>query len=174
MNPFVDLAKKSVETFIKEDKKIKVPENLPQKLLNQKGGVFVTIEKNKNLRACIGTYLPTQSNLAEEIISNAISAATEDYRFGSVKKEELPELSYTVYLLKKPELIKNIKELNPKKYGIMIKTADYPLKSALLLPNLEGIDTINKQISIACQKGDINPEKEKILIYKFEVEKYEQ
>jgi AMMECR1 domain-containing protein len=126
------------------------------------------------LRGCVGTYLPTKESIAEEIIQNAIAAATEDYRFGQIKKEELPFLSYTVYILNPPELIKDIKELNPKKYGIIIRTADPPAKSALLLPDLEGVNTTEEQIEIVCQKGDINPAKDKLIIFRFTVEKHEE
>ena len=203
MNLYVSLAKKAVESYIGEKKIIEPPEDLPDKFLKKRAGTFVTIMKDSELRGCIGTYLPTKINIAQEIIHNAVAAATEDYRFGSIQKTELPYLSYTVYILSEPEFVKDIKELNPKKFGIIVKTTpfvypsgseeekrgqdlfDYPnenvvfdgktpFKAGLLLPDLEGIDTIEKQISIACQKGGINPEKEKIIIYRFSVEKYTQ
>jgi len=168
----IELAKKAVEIYIEKGEIIEAPKDLSKEILEKKSGTFVTIEKNGNLRGCIGTYLPTKENVAEEIIHNGVAAATEDYRFGPIQKEELPSLSYTVYILEKPELVKNIKELDPKKYGIIIKTTQFPLKSALLLPDLEGIDTTEKQISVTCQKGGINPQKEKIIIYKFGAKKY--
>ncbi len=173
MHTLIVLVKKIVEAYIKEEKIIKAEDNLIKEFSEKKAGVFITIEKNKNLRGCIGTYLPTKNNIIEEIIQNAISAATEDYRFGPIQEDELPFLSYTVSILEKPELIKNRKELNPKEYGIIIKTLNYPPKSALLLPDLEGIDTIEKQISITCQKGNIDQLKEEIIIYKFRIKKYE-
>ncbi|PIR72068.1 MAG: AmmeMemoRadiSam system protein A [Candidatus Nealsonbacteria bacterium CG10_big_fil_rev_8_21_14_0_10_36_24] len=194
MNPYVSLAKMAVESYVKEKKIIKPPEGLPEKFLKKKSGTFVTIEKEGQLRGCIGTYLPTKENIAKEIISNAIAAATEDYRFSPIQKEELPELSYAVYILNEPELVKNINELNPKKYGIIVKTrpifssknlsgqAENDVvfnghtvpKSGLLLPDLEGIDTIEQQISIAYQKGEIDPNRERIIIYRFSVEKYDK
>jgi len=188
MKPLVSLAKLAVENYIKERKILSIPENVPEGFSKRKAGTFVTITKNKELRGCIGTYLPTKENIAKEIIHNAIAAATEDYRFGPVQKTELPYLSYAVYILSKPELVQNIKELNPKKYGIIVKTTPIlspkrtdmvfnghsVAKSALLLPDLEGIDTIEKQIFIACQKGGIDPKKEKIIIYRFTVKKYQQ
>jgi len=173
MHTLIVLVKKIVEAYIKEEKIIKAEDNLIKEFSEKKAGVFITIEKNKNLRGCIGTYLPTKNNIIEEIIQNAISAATEDYRFDPIQEDELPFLSYTVSILEKPELIKNRKELNPKEYGIIIKTLNYPPKSALLLPDLEGIDTIEKQISITCQKGNIDQLKEEIIIYKFRIKKYE-
>ena len=203
MSPFVTLAKLAVESFVKEGKIIEPPKDLPENLLNQKSGTFVTIMKNGNLRGCIGTYLPTKESIAKEIISNAVAAAAEDYRFGPIRKEELLNLKYTVYILNEvknilkqserhilsgPELIKAIRtKLDPKKYGIIVKTipinysnntdvvfnGHVPAKTGLLLPDLEGIDTLEKQVSIACQKGGINPLKEKIIIYRFTTEKYQ-
>lgn len=186
MHPLVKLAKKAVETYIKEGKIIKLAKDLPEEFLERKAGTFVTIEKEGELRGCIGTYLPTRPDIAQEIIRNSVAAATEDYRFGPIQKEELPHLSYIVYILGEPKLVRDIKELNPKKYGIIVKTVPISqsdktdvvfnghlsLKSGLLLPDLKGIDTPEQQISIACQKGGIDPREEKILIYKFEVEKY--
>jgi len=187
MNPLVLLAKSAVENYIKKKKIIPLPNDLPEEFLTRKAGTFVTIMKDGELRGCIGTYLPLRKNIAEEIIHNAIAAATEDYRFGSVREEELPHFSYTAYILNEPELVKGLKELNPKKYGIVVKTmpitspdstdvvfnGHFVAKTGLLLPDLDGVDTIEKQISIACQKGGIDPTQEKIFIYKFTVEKYQ-
>ena len=168
MHPLVSLAKSAVENYIKEGEIISVPENFPQEFLNQKAGTFVTIEKNNNLRGCIGTYLPTKENIAKEIISNAIAAATQDDRFGPIQKEELTDLSYTVYVLDKPVAVKNLEELNPKKYGIIVKSG---FKSGLLLPDLEGVDTTEEQFFITCQKAGIDPTHETVSVYKFTAQK---
>ena len=172
MHPLVSLAKSAVENYISEGKTISPTEELPEEFLSRKAGVFVTIKKEGQLRGCIGTYLPTEENIAKEVVDNAIEAAANDYRFGPVKKEELPRLSYTVYILSGPETVNNVEELNPKKYGIIVKTFSPAYKSGLLLPDLEGVDTVEQQISIACQKGGIDQEKEEIIIYKFTAEKY--
>ncbi len=171
MNPFVILAKEAVENFVKNKRIIKPPKNYIKNLGTKKAGVFVSIFKNKELRGCVGTYLPTKENLASEIISNAIEAA-QDPRFPPVEEKELPYLSYEVYILEKPMIIKNLGDLNPKKYGIIVKSLGYPEKSGLLLPDLEGIETKEEQIAIACQKADIDIRKEKIAIYGFGAEKY--
>jgi len=185
MHPLASLAKSAVETYIKEKKIISPPKDFPKEFLERRSGTFVTIMKNNALRGCIGTYLPTKENIAQEVIRNAIAAATEDWRFGPVKEEELPLLSFTVYILSQPELVKDLKELDPKKYGIIVKTlpisssgdvvfnGHFIPKTGLLLPNLEGVDTVEKQIFIACQKARINPEKEGFLIYKFTVKKFQ-
>lgn len=186
MNKLTELAKLTVENYVKSRKITYPPEDFPSKFLKNKAGTFVTIMENGELRGCIGTYLPTKKNIALEVIDNAILAATEDYRFKPIKKEKLPNLSYEVYILSDPKQIKNIKELNPKKFGIIVKSCGFipgsdtifsasPKaygKSGLLLPDLEGIDTVEEQISIACQKAGINPAKEEITIYKFTADKY--
>lgn len=190
MNPYSALAKKAVETFVKEKRIISPSSNLPKEFFEKKAGTFVTIEKNGKLRGCIGTYLPTKINIAEEIIQNAIAAATEDWRFEPIRENELELLTYTVYILSHPQPVKDIKELNPKKYGVIVKTFplvfsnekidnvffnnNIPSKTGLLLPDLEGVDTVEKQISIACQKAGIDLSKEKFFIYKFTAEKYKE
>lgn len=171
MNDYVNLAKLAVEEFVKNGKVIEPPKNISKDLLTKKAGVFVSIYKHGNLRGCIGTYLPTKDNVAKEIISSAISA-TQDPRFPPVSKEELPDLSYEVYILGTLKPIKSIDELDPQKYGILVRSLDYPFKSGLLLPALKDIDTREKQIFIACRKAGIDPSREKIAIYKFEAEKY--
>lgn len=170
MNPLVLLAKEAVENYIEGRKRIEVPKNFPEEFLQKRAGVFVTIEKEGNLRGCIGTYLPVFENIGEEIIHNAISSATQDNRFGAVKKTELCHLSYTVSILNPPEKIKDISELDPKKFGVIVKSSG---KSGLLLPDLEGVDTAAEQITICCQKGGIYLKEDNIEIYKFTVEKYQ-
>jgi len=187
MNPYILLAKQAVENYVKEERTIEPPGDLPEEFYKKRSGTFVTIEKNGELRGCIGTYLPTRINIAEEIIRNAIAAASEDYRFGPIKIDELSQLSYVVYILSYPEPVKDLQELDPKKFGIIVKTGPFtypnqenvvfdgviPYKTGLLLPDLDEVDTVEKQISIACQKGGIDPAQEKIFIYKFTVEKYQ-
>jgi len=175
------LAKQAVENYIKGKKIIDPPGDLPNEFLTDRAGAFVTIEKigdlrnpphsrgEAELRGCIGTHLPTRKNIAEEIIYNAIAAATEDYRFGQIEKAELPYLHYSVYILGKPQPVKDLKELDPKKYGIIVKAAG---KSGLLLPDLEGVDKVEQQIAIACRKAGILPAQEKLSIDKFTAKKY--
>jgi hypothetical protein len=171
MNPLVELAKKAVENYIEEGKVTEIPDNFPKDLLAKKAGVFVTIEKEGRLRGCIGTYLPAQDNVVQETIRNAVAAASEDYRFGEIKKSELAHLSYIVYILNKPELVKDIAELDPKKFGVIVKAGN---KSGLLLPDLEGVNTAMEQIAICCQKGGIVLKEGNVELYKFTVEKYGQ
>jgi len=185
MNHYISLAKSAVENHIKKGKIIDPPADLPKEFSERRAGVFVTIEKDSKLRGCIGTYLPSRPTIAQEIIRNAVAAATQDDRFNPVENEELPSLSYVVYVLGDPEPVEEAKSLDPEKFGIIVKTAPFafpnqevvfdasvPLKSGLLLPNLDGIDTAEKQFFIACQKGQIDPAREKVFIYRFTAEKY--
>ena len=167
MHPFVELAKNTIESFIKEGIIITPPSPLPPEL-HQKAGVFVSLKKHGELRGCIGTYLPTSESLASEIIANAVSAAIKDPRFTPVKVDELNDLSYSVDVLSTPEKVSDISELNPKKYGIIIGSG---LRRGLLLPDLEGVDTIEEQIRITKMKAGILPHEE-IEIYRFEVKRY--
>jgi AmmeMemoRadiSam system protein A len=183
MDTYINLAKQSIENYIKTGAIIELPKDLPNEFYDRRAGVFVTIKKSGELRGCIGTFLPTRKNIGEEIISNAISAATQDYRFPLIAENELSELKYEVSILSKPEQIEITENpaefseekfrqarLNPKKYGVIIKTNDG--RSGLLLPDLEGVDSVEKQISIACQKAGINLKSDKIILYKFTVEKH--
>lgn len=165
---YVLLAKKTIEEYIIKNKKIDIPYNTPKELLDNKAGVFVSIHEFNELRGCIGTITPTKSNIAEEIIENAISASTKDYRFNKIDKEELPFLEINVDVLMPAEPVENINELDPKKYGIIVSSG---YKRGLLLPDLDTIDTVEEQIRIAKMKGNIKDDEE-ITIQKFTVERH--
>lgn len=166
---YVNLAKKTIETFIKDKKKIKVPTSTSNELLNKKAGVFVSIHKLGKLRGCIGTFLPTTNSIAEEIINNAISASTKDPRFSAITEDELKYLKINVDVLSKPESIKSKEELDPKKYGVIVTNG---FRKGLLLPDLEGIDTVDEQITIAKNKAGIMKD-EDISLERFEVIRHE-
>lgn len=167
MHPLVELAKNTVETYVREGKVVHAPEPLPPEMC-EKAGVFVCIKKRSELRGCIGTYMPTCSCIGDEIVNNAVSAATKDPRFPRVTEEELKDLSYTVDVLTCPEKVNDIHELDPKKYGIIVASG---FSRGLLLPDLEGIDTVEEQIRITKMKAGILPHEE-VEIYRFEVKRY--
>jgi len=153
-HPLVKLARKAVETFVKEGKIISPPspsEMIPE--MKERAGVFVSIKKRGKLRGCIGTYLPTRKNVAEEVIRNAIAACSEDPRFEPVREDELPYLEYSVDVLTEPEPVYDLRELDPKVYGVIVEASDG--RKGLLLPDLEGVDTVEEQIDIASRKAGI-------------------
>jgi len=164
---YTNLARRSLEHYVLTGKMLETPDNLPRDL-SRRAGVFVSLKKQGNLRGCIGTFAPTRPNIAEEIISNAVNAGTGDPRFFPVEADELNELTYSVDILSDPEPVKNIGELDPKKYGIILRKGH---RSGLLLPDLEGVDTVEEQISIAKQKAGIKPE-EPVEVYRFAVTRH--
>jgi len=166
MSPLARLAKKTVETFVKEGKTPK-PEELTPEMM-EKAGVFVSIHKLDELRGCIGTFEPAKENVAKEIIANAVSSATRDPRFPSIAPNELKDLEYSVDVLTKPEPIESKDQLDPKKYGVIVECG---FRKGLLLPDLEGVDTVDYQIDICRQKAGIAPN-EPIKLYRFEVRRY--
>ena len=165
---YVKLARETIENYVKQGKIITPPPNLPEEMINQKTGVFVSLKKFGDLRGCIGTFMPTQKNIAQEVIKNAISAAVDDPRFSPVNVSELEDLSISVDVLSAPEEVKDISQLDPKKYGVIVSSG---YKKGLLLPDLEGVDTAEYQIDIAKRKAGIYPD-EKVELYRFEVKRF--
>ncbi len=162
---YVKLARQTLETYILENRIIEPSSDLEEELLRRKAGVFVTLKKNGQLRGCIGTIVPTEDNIAGEIIQNAISAGIYDPRFHAVTKEELAELVYSVDVLGQAEPVNSTDELDPYRYGVIVS---YGRKKGLLLPNLEGVDNVEEQIEIAVRKAGILPH-EPYKIERFEV-----
>ena len=164
-DPCVQLARASLESYILSRKIIDVPQGLPEDLTARRAGAFVSIHEHGQLRGCIGTISPARSNLAEEIIFNAISASTRDPRFPPIRKEELPFLEINVDVLGEPEDIESEDDLDVKRYGVIVTNG---LRRGLLLPDLDGVDTVQQQIAIAKQKAGI-ASYEKVSLQRFEV-----
>lgn len=160
------LARQSLQYYLQHQEIMPVPAVSEQ--LEQSAGAFVSLKKHGKLRGCIGTFLPTKQTVAEEIIHNAVSAGTEDPRFWPVTLDEMPEIQISVDVLMIPEPIDSLDQLDSQKYGILIKSGS---KTGLLLPDLEGVDTVQQQIDIARQKAGINIH-EKIKIFRFKVSRY--
>jgi hypothetical protein len=166
VHSLVRLAKKTVEMYISEGKVLK-----PQRLtlrMKEKAGVFVSIHRLGELRGCIGTIEPQRSNVAEEIIVNAISSATRDPRFLPITPDELKDLDYSVDVLTKPEPVKSKDQLDPRRYGVIVEAG---WRKGVLLPDLEGVDSVDYQIDVCRQKAGIAPN-EPVRLYRFEVKRY--
>ncbi len=173
-DPLVKLAQDTIERYIVSKRVVNAPagdELTPE--MKERGGVFVSIKKRGQLRGCIGTIEPCEANVAEEIIRNAISAATRDPRFPPISPEELDELDVSVDVLGTPELIDSLDQLDPKRYGLIVQSVENPYKRGLLLPNLPSIETAEEQFHhTKVHKAGIVDDDEPIRMYRFEVKRY--
>lgn len=164
-DPFVQLAWQSLESYVCHRRILDLPDGLPEELTGHRAGAFVSIHKQGRLRGCIGTIAPTQSSLAEEIIRNAVSAAAHDPRFDPIRPEELPWLEINVDVLGEAEDIASESELDVKRYGVIVSQG---ARRGLLLPDLDGVNTVQQQVAIARQKAGIGL-KEDVKLQRFEV-----
>ena len=143
--------------------------DLPPEMLHQQAGAFVSIHEHGRLRGCIGTIMPVTESLAQEIIDNAVSAATRDPRFNPITPDELEWLEISVDVLGEPEQISSRDELDVKRYGVIVTSGS---RRGLLLPDLDGVDTVDQQVDIAMRKGGISP-RDKYRLERFEVIRHE-
>ena len=165
-DPFVRLARASLEAYVREGRRIAPPRDLPDELLSTRAGCFVSLKVDGQLRGCIGTIDPVCSTLAEEICANAISAGTRDPRFSAVRASELADLVYDVDVLTKPEPTTR-EDLDPARYGVIVSCRDG--RRGLLLPDLDGVDSVSEQLRIAAQKGHIDLDFDDYRLQRFEV-----
>ncbi|MEO5357744.1 MAG: AmmeMemoRadiSam system protein A [Nitrospirae bacterium YQR-1] len=168
MHPLVQLAKEAISEYVKNKVMITPPDDMGSEM-KERAGVFVSLKKAGQLRGCIGTFYPVRENVAWEIIRNALSAATDDPRFSPVRSDELEDITYSVDVLTSPVKVDGISELDPAKYGVIVAQGN---RRALLLPALEGVDTVEEQLRITKMKAGINPHDTDVEIFKFEVRRY--
>jgi len=166
-SPPVILARNTIVAYVAEGRVIEVPADLPE-MLRRPSAAFVSLKKHGDLRGCIGTIEPVCSSLAEEIIRNAISAATQDPRFLPVRPNELADLTISVDVLNPPERVSGLGDFDPRRYGMVLRAGR---RRGLLLPDLEGVDTPEVQFQIVCRKAGIDPE-EPVEFCRFVVERY--
>ena len=164
-DPWVQLARAGVEAWVRKGMTLPLPKGLPAELTGTRAGAFVSIHKQGRLRGCIGTIGPTCACLGEEIIQNAVSAASRDPRFEPIRPEELDLLEISVDVLGAPEDIASEAELDVKRYGVIVTRG---ARRGLLLPDLEGVDTPAEQVAIARQKAGIGPD-EPVKLQRFQV-----
>lgn len=162
---YVQLARRTIEEYIRNHNKIEVPRGLPEEMYTRRAGVFVSIKEEGRLRGCIGTIQAVQPSVAQEIIDNAVSASTRDPRFQPIEENELDKLTISVDVLGDTEKISSTDELDVKRYGVVVSKG---YKRGLLLPNLDGVDTVEEQVAIAKRKAGIG-EREEVSLERFEV-----
>ena len=169
-HPLVKLARVTIEAHVRDRRTIDPPLELTPEMQGR-AGAFVTLHDARgNLRGCIGTIEPREPDLAKEVIRNAISAATHDPRFLPVRPDELDDLTIKVDVLTEPEPVDGPHELDPRCYGVIVQSAkDY--RRGLLLPDLEGVDTVGYQVEIARRKAGIGA-REAVKLYRFAVKRY--
>jgi MEMO1 family protein len=168
MHPLVKLAKDAVELYVREGTALDVKERELPPEFRQRAGVFICLKIDGMLRGCIGTFQPTEATIAHETVRNAISAATCDPRFSCVRLDELDEIEYTVDVLTPPEPVPDKSGLDPKEYGVIVRSGR---RRGLLLPDLEGVNTADEQIGIAMQKAGIPPGSP-VELSRFQVKRY--
>jgi AmmeMemoRadiSam system protein A len=170
-HPLVQLARRAIEAYVRERRTIDPPQELTPEM-EQRAGVFVSLhDSDGQLRGCIGTFMPTQPEIADEVIHNAISAATQDPRFPPVGAWELAGLNVKVDVLSAPEPVSDRAALDPRVYGVIVEATQGWHRRGLLLPDLEGVDTVAEQIRICRLKAGIGPD-EPIKLMRFKVDRY--
>ena len=166
------LARQTVETFVRDRRVLAAPLLPADSPLNQPSACFVSIKtESGDLRGCIGTIEPVQPTLVEELIANAISAATRDPRFLPVAPAELPHLRFSVDVLDAPEPAQ-MDDLDPATYGVIV-TDETERQRGLLLPAIEGVETVEQQVSIAARKAGLRPNAVHKL-YRFRVQRFRE
>jgi AmmeMemoRadiSam system protein A len=166
-HPVVALARRTVEQFVRDGTVARPPQELSEDMAKA-AGAFVSLHRQGQLRGCIGTIEPVRPTVAEEVIGNAISAASRDPRFPPLRAEELDDLDISVDVLGEPQRIASMDELDPRRYGVIVELGG---RRGLLLPDLEGVDTPEQQVGIALRKAWISPD-EPYSLYRFEVTRY--
>jgi MEMO1 family protein len=165
------LARRAVETFTQTGKQIDTPGE-PSALLSVRAPCFVSIKTlSGDLRGCIGTLEPVKDNLAEELIANAINAATRDPRFDPVSTEELANLRYSVDVLGASEPT-TLEDLDPKVYGVIVED-ESERRRGLLLPDIPGVETASQQVDIAARKAGI-PAGTSLKLARFRVDRFRE
>ncbi|MDO4400917.1 MAG: AmmeMemoRadiSam system protein A [Coriobacteriia bacterium] len=166
IDPCVALARLSVETFVRTGRPAALPANVPAELLQRQAGVFVSLHEHGQLRGCIGTIGATCDSIAQEILQNGVSACSRDPRFDPVQPDELDFLEYSVDVLGDAEPIASPAQLDPQRYGVIVTKG---WRRGLLLPNLDGVDTVEAQLAIAKQKAGIRVSDQNVQLERFEV-----
>lgn len=166
VDPHIALARLSVETYVRTGRPAALPDDVPAELLDRRAGVFVSLHEHGDLRGCIGTISATTASVAEEILRNGICSCSEDPRFPPVREDELDYLDYSVDVLGDAEPIGSPDELDPHRYGVIVTKG---WKRGLLLPNLDGVNTVEDQLSIAKQKAGLSPYDDDVQLERFEV-----
>jgi AmmeMemoRadiSam system protein A len=165
----VALAYQAVETYLKTNQILPPPDPLPPDMAGP-GAVFVSLHAADGLlRGCRGTIIPTEPNLATAIIQTAIASATDDPRFPPMTAAELDGLDIKVDVLGELEPVTDVNtQLDEKIYGVVMQSG---WRRALLLPDIESVDSVPRQLEVVRRKAGIGPD-EPVELYRFTVTRY--
>jgi len=172
-HPIVQLARAAILEYLTRGTLIDPPAVLPPEM-DRPAGVFVSLKKDGRLRGCVGTFEPTTPSIAREVIHNAVNAANGDPRFAPVTREEMARISCSVDVLTPMEPVSSPGDLDPKRYGVLIQQDEL---RGLLLPDLDGVETVAQQLDIAARKAGIalgSPSDPSVKIFRFEVKRYQE
>ncbi len=133
--------------------------------------LFVTLKIGGELRGCMGELAAHQDDLVEETMDRAVAAAFEDPRFPAMTEAELDLAEIDVTLLGPLEPVGSPDELDPQRYGVEVTSRKG--HRAVLLPAIEGIDTVDEQVRIACRKAGFDPD-DGVAIRRFEALKIDE
>ncbi len=169
-DPLVELARSAIEKWVREG--AEVTAELPAGAAPKGSGVFVSLHSpDGSLRGCLGTIAAAKPTIEEEVVGNAVAAATRDPRFPPLAERELEGLRVKVDVLHPPEEIAGVEELDPKRYGVIVRAEDG--RQALLLPDLEGVEEAEQQFRLTCRKAGIHPERDRYRLYRFAVTRHD-
>ena len=132
--------------------------------------VFVTLrEPGGSLRGCIGALTAVEADVVAETRRSAVLAASCDPRFSPVRAEEVAGLRIEVSVLLEPEPVADFRDLDPKRYGLIVRGRTG--KKALLLPEVPGIGDARLQIAVTRDKAGLSAD-EPAVLSRFEVRKF--
>ncbi len=163
------LARESVERYVRTGSIADPPPDLPVELRHPRGA-FVTLRVRGHLRGCVGTVAPARGEVAREIVASAIAAACTDPRFPPVRPDELGDLEYEVDIVEQLEAVKDLTELEPRLYGVLVEADG---RRGVLLPDLPGVDTAEQQLAIAVSKAGLPPEA-RVQLHRFRVRRFRE
>jgi AmmeMemoRadiSam system protein A len=170
-HPYVTLAIETVRRHLSGEAPLRSGADVDpdESLWGVRRACFVSIKTLRgDLRGCIGTIEPVQQTLDLEIMANAVSSSTRDPRFPPMRASELPGVAFSVDVLSEPERVTGPGDLDPVKWGVIVTSG---MRRGVLLPDLEGVETVERQIEIASQKAGIYGS-DGVVIYRFSVDRY--
>lgn len=166
----VQLATQAARHFVMQGAPLPMPAYLPSDLQRQQA-CYITVyeDPGRRFRTMYGTPLPVTGSVAEEIITNTVSALKQETN-RVIRQADLNDLHFEVALLGPLERINGPEHLNPKQYGVYVRSDRG--KVAVILPHRIGIETAEDQFATVLRESGIHPQQESATVYRFPVTYY--